>query len=204
MPAKKATKAVKAVKRTPPPVPSVSVAGEPAGRWAQILAETREAGLAIEPFEVTDDLVLFPPTVRRTQDLDAAYAGYMAGQAALVNAVTTGATQDEVEKIRDAIYHAETAYNEALFGGADKYAAVCAYFDDRPNWEKQAFEDAVKQEFLRLPPDGRCKVCGTVVDPKGPTTENASSTTSTTTGTISRETSPTTSTEQTPETGPAA
>src|SRR4029077_5516687 len=44
--------------------------GEPVGAFLRILSETRAAGLAIEKFDVTADLVLEPPNESATKAMD--------------------------------------------------------------------------------------------------------------------------------------
>lgn len=197
-----AAKPKKAMKSSPARAPRVvSVFGEPVGRFEQVLAETRAAGMAIEPFEVTEDLVLYPPTPSRVKALDQYSAAHLMGQAAALNCVRDGGTTEELNAIYAQIEDAETAYNEALFGGADIYQQINEFFADRPDWERKAFENAVKNQFLRIPIDGCCQACGQVVDPKAPSGETESSGSSSTTGMSSSPTSPDTSTEPTPETG---
>lgn len=138
------------------------VPGEPVGRWAQVLAEGQDIpGLAIEPFEVTADLVLQPLTPRRAAKLGAAQNAYLVGLAAMANAQRFGATKDEVVEIQTAIDNALEAYNEALFGEAD-YPRIVEYFIDEPAWKQELFVDAVKTQFLRLPDEDGCKACGHV------------------------------------------
>lgn len=192
MAAKKITKAAP---------PALVAGGEPTGKWAEVLAKTRAEGKAIEPFEVTADLVLYPPTPARSKAMSAATLAAQAAIAASVNAVQYGATADEVTAIRQRMEAADLAYTEALFG-ADKLPAVEAFFADKGEWERQAFIDAVKKQFLRLPEqDGVCETCGHVFDEDAAGKGDGSSTTSSTTGMSSRETSPDTSEEPEPETG---
>lgn len=203
------------------------IPGEPVGRWAQVLAEGQNTpGLAIEPFEVTDGLVLKPLTPRRARKLGAAQAAYLAALAAQINVQRFGATGDEVAEIQARIDEALTAYNEALLG-EDEYRRVEAYFADQDSWKQELFLNAVKAQFLRLPDDGGCQVCGhvpdaleervaqleaalAVIDPEHPALggelgkEPESSTSSSTTGTSSTPTSPTSSTGSTSRTGRGA
>lgn len=192
------------------------VVGEPVGRWAKVLAEGQEIpGFAIEPFEVTDDLVLQPLTPRRASKLGAAQNAYLVALAAMANAQRFGATKEETEQIQASIDASITAYNEALFG-EDEYPRVVEYFADQPAWKQELFVTAVKQQFQRLPDDGGCKTCGHIegaaeerikelsaalaeLDKDHPALgepvgkDSGSSTTSSTTGTSSSQTSPPTS-----------
>lgn len=197
-------------------------AGAPTGRWAEVLTETRAKGRAIEPFEITADLVLSPPTPKRVQAMSRATLAVQAAITASVNAVKFGASQQEVSEIRDAIEAGDDAYTRALVGD-DKYEAVQEYFAERGEWEREAFYEALKEQFLRLPSEeeqSRIEVLESQVtkliealatsDPDNqviaeilgetPGKGNDSSTTSVTTGTSSKETSPDTS-ESGPETG---
>lgn len=221
----------KAVKRSPAPAPVVApVAGEPIGRWARVLAEGLDTpGLAIDPFEVTADLVLKPLTPRRATKLGAAQTSYLSALAASANAAQFGATQDQVDEINKAIADSLAAYNEALFGETE-YPLVVEYFANDDAWKQELFVDAVKRQFLRLPDeDGKCPTCSHTpggpeariaeleaalldLDPEHPLIvegggqvgkELGSSTTSSTTGTNSKKTSSQSVTESTPGTGSA-
>lgn len=196
----------------------VTAGGEPTGRFAQVLAETREAGLAIDDFEITADLVLTPPTEARQKALEESSAAYLLAQSVAVDLIRTqGAAPDDPDKrtrwaqtqqeaLRNATKaaeDAERAFNVALFGGEDVYQQVQEFFADRPDWERKAFESAVNQQFRRLPKDGKCQACGHQVDERLGESEGESSGLSSTTGTSSKTTSPSNSTEPTPETGSA-
>lgn len=228
---KAAPKKRPAARRSPASAPVVAPrVGEPVGRWARILAEGQDTpGLQIEPFEVTDGLVLQPLTPRRAAKLGAAQTSYLAALAASANAVQFGATRDQVDEINTAIADSLQAYNEALFG-EDVFPAASEYFADKPAWQQELFVEAVKKQFLRLPDeDGKCPACSHTpggleariaeleaalveVDPSHPLVvqgggqvgkEGGSSTTSSTTGTKSKKTSSTSATESTPGTGSA-
>lgn len=202
-------------KRTSKGSPTTA-AGEPVGKWAQVLAETHAAGKAIEPFEITETLVLHPPTPARARRIGAAQNAAQAAVAAMFNAAKFGASADEVKQIQDLMESCEDEYTKALIGD-DEYPAVEAYFAQRPEWERAAFVDALKKQFLRLPDEDEVDLQERVdklqdalaeLDPEHPllTTPGkggGSSTTSSTTGMKSRETSPESSTESTPETGAA-
>ncbi len=194
----------------------VPVAGEPTGRFAEVLAEARRAGMAVEPYEITEDLVLYPPDPDRTMALDKYSAAYLLAQTSAVMLVQTAPTppsdpaerlkfaEQQTAEVENAWRHAEeclTRYNEALFGGPDVYQRVTEFFRARPDWEKKAFEQDIKEKFLRLPHDGKCQACGQVVDPKAPSAAPESSTASSTTGPTSLGISPDTSAVPTPLTG---
>lgn len=194
----------------------VTVGGEPIGRFAQVLAETRAAGLLIDKFEITDDLVLYPPNEARQKALEQTSAAYLLAQASAVALIRTqGIPPDEPEeRIRwaqtqqealktayEAAEAAELAFNEALFGGPEVYQRVQEFFADRQYPERQAFESAINQQFRRLPADGVCLACGHEVTPEVGESVGESSGGSSTSGQSSSETSPSNSTEPTPETG---
>lgn len=202
--------------------PSTVADGAPVGRWAEVLTETRSKGKAIEPFQITKDLVLQPPTTKRVRAMSRATLAAQAAITASVNAVRNGATQAEVTEIRDAIEAADDAYTRALVG-PDQIDAVETYFEDRGDWEREAFYEALKVQFLRLPSEEdedridqlEQQVTALLealsrAEPEHPLIAEIageqpgkgsdSSTTSGTTGTNSKVTSPTTS-ESEPETG---
>lgn len=181
------------------PVAAV-VAGEPTGRWAEVIAKTRASGKAIEPFDLTPDLILYPPTPKRAKAMGRATLAAQAAVSASVNAVRFGATAEESAEISDTIEAADLAYTKALIG-EDQFDAVETFFEDKGEWERQAFVEALKRQFLRLPEEeGACAHCGHVTDEAEAGKELGSSTSSSTTGMSSRETSPSTS-ESEPETG---
>lgn len=197
----------------------VSVGGEPTGAFARVLAETRAAGMAIDPFEITEDLVLQPPTETQTKLIEHYSAAYLLAQGSALQLLRSqGAAPDshdervtwaqqrnaELDQARLVAEEAEQRFNEQLFGGPEMYQRVQEYFVGRPAWEKQAFIDAVNRQFRRLPQDGKCAVCGNEVDAHAGESTGESSGGSSDSGKSSRETSPSTSTEPTPETGSAA
>lgn len=200
-------------KRTAKGSSVAAAAGEPIGKWAQVLAETREAGGVIEPFEITADLVLHPPTPARAKAMGAAQNAAQAAIAAMFNAAKFGATPEEVEQIQQTIEAADLKYTKALIGD-DEFEAVEAYFAHRGAWERDVFLTALKKQFLRLPDEEeidfeertyQLEEALREVAPDHPLLApgkgNESSTTSSTTGMSSRPTSPENSTESTPETG---
>uniref|UniRef100_A0AAU8GNU2 Tail assembly chaperone n=1 Tax=Mycobacterium phage Farewell TaxID=3158893 RepID=A0AAU8GNU2_9CAUD len=200
-------------KRTAKGSSVAAAAGEPIGKWAQVLAETREAGGVIEPFEITADLVLYPPTPARAKAMGAAQNAAQAAIAAMFNAAKFGATPEEVDRIQQTIEAADLKYTKALIGD-DEFEAVEAYFAHRGAWERDVFLTALKKQFLRLPDEEeidfeertyQLEEALREVAPDHPLLApgkgNESSTTSSTTGMSSRPTSPENSTESTPETG---
>lgn len=202
-------------KRTAKASPVAAAAGEPVGKWAQVLAETHAAGKAIEPFEITENLVLYPPTPARAKRIGAATNAAQAAVGAMFNAVKFGAPPEEVQQIQDLMERCDVEYTKAIVGD-DEYDAVQEYFANRPEWEREAFIDAIKKQFLRLPDEDEVDLNERVeqlekalaeLDENHPLLTpgkgNESSTTSSTTGMQSRETSPESSMESMPETGAA-
>ncbi|MEH3135352.1 MAG: hypothetical protein PGN30_10170 [Mycolicibacterium neoaurum] len=173
---------------------TLTVAGEPVGEWAEVLATTREKGGDVKPFRVTADLVISPPTPDRARKMSAATLATQAAIAAAANAVRIGATQAEVDEMQKQIEDAEIVYTEGLIG-EDTLPLVDAFFADKGNWEKQVFFEAVKKQFLQLPDADECPTCGRPVDEDAAGKELESSTSSSTTGTNSRATSQPSSTE---------
>lgn len=193
------------------------------GRWAQVLAEGQKTpGLAIDPFQITEDLTLQPLTPGRARALGAAQAAYFTALTALGNAQRFGASKEEMVSIQERIDESSDAYARALYG--DEHDAVVAYFATQAAWKQELFVDALKKQFLRLPGDDGCPVCAyepgeledrveqlekalAEIDPEHPALggevgkEPGSSTSSSTTGTNSSETSPTSSTASTSGTG---
>lgn len=167
---------------------TLTVAGEPVGEWAKVLAETREKGKAIEPFRVTADLVLYPPTPERAKKMSAATLSAQAAIAAASHAIQTGATPAEVQELNETIEAADQAYTEGLLG-EQELPRVDAFFADKGEWERQAFIEAVKKQFLQLPDAGECPTCGHVLDEDAAGKGPESSTSSSTTGVNSKETS---------------
>ncbi|MBU8830829.1 hypothetical protein [Mycolicibacterium goodii] len=195
----------KATKGSPSAPRVVASPGEPTGRFAQLLAQARHKGMAIEPYEITEDLVLYPPTEERLKALDQLSAAHILAQAAVVDLMRTQGKPPEDHEQRmvwaqqrnaelaeayKQVEEAVTAYNVALFGGEDEYQRVNEFFATRPEWEKRAFEQDIREQFLRLPVDNTCPACHQVVNPEAGESEAESSGTSTTSGTISTSTSP--------------
>lgn len=209
-PKKKATKGSLGAPRV------VAAPGEPTGRFAKLLAEARYKGMAIEPYEITDDLVLQPPTEDRLKALDQLSAAHLLAQAAVVDLMRTQGeppedheqrmvwAQQRNAELKEAYAQCEdavTAYNIALFGGEDEYQRVNEFFATRPEWEKRAFERDIKEQFLRLPVDDVCPACHQVVNPEAGESGAESSGSSTTSGTTSTSTSPENSAAPTSSTG---
>lgn len=170
------------------------------GKWARVLAESRAAGKIIEPFEVTADLVLLPPTPARAKAMSAATQSVQAAIQASLMAVKAGAEEAELAAIRERIEAADLAYTKALIG-EEHFDEVESFFADQGSDVRELFFDTIKTQFLRLPDDGVCQHCGQVIDADQAGNVDGSSTISSTTGTSSKPTSESDSTESEPETG---
>jgi hypothetical protein len=204
--------AEKKTKVTPPPTVA---GGEPTGAWARVLADTRAKGKAIEPFEITEGLVLSPPTPTRARAMARATLSVQAAIAASVNAIKFGADQAGVDAIQSQLEAGDAAYTRALLGD-DNYDAVQEFFANKGQWELEAFYTAIKVQFLKEPTeeeltrieqleDQVTQLVAAVkrLDPDNPVLAEIagerpgkgpeSSTTSTTTGQTSNPTSPDTS-----------
>lgn len=197
----------------------VAPAGEPSGRFARILHETHAAGGAMQPYEVTEGLVLYPPNEARKKAMDQYSAAYLLANASAVNLIRTqgippDATEDgkarevwaktQQESLRnayDAADEAEKKFNEALFGGPDVLQQVDEYFASRPWDERAIFEQDINKEFRRLPDNGVCQFCQSVIDAEAGESVGESSGGSSISGQSSKETSPIPSTESMPATG---
>lgn len=203
-----------AEKKTKATPPSTVAGGEPTGAWARIRAEAVAKGKFVGPFQITDELVLSPPTPERARAMGRYTSAAQATVAALINAVQNGAPAQEVTEIRDRLDEADAGYTRALIG--PQYDAVVAYFADKEQDELKVFLEAVKHQFLREPTEEELSrieqleervntLCGIVLklDPDNqvvadilgerPGKEPGSSTTSNATGTNSNPTSPDTS-----------
>lgn len=137
--------------------PSVGV---PAGRLLELQLET----LIPEPYVVTDQITLTPPTRARADKIREAQMLMMAYNAILTDAMgQAGITEDTLNGIIKHISEADRAYKEALMG--DGYAAVTAFLATQDAQLATAFErDLVKQFFPNQPVDGKCGTCGHVID----------------------------------------
>lgn len=171
----------------------------------------------MEPYEVCEGLVLYPPNEARKKAMDQYSAAYLLAQATAVSLIRTQTdppsepgeerevwAKSQQEALRGAYRAADEAeekFNEALFGGPDVLQRIDEFFSTRPWDERAIFEKDINEHFRRLPPDGRCMFCQSEIDSEAGESEGKSSGGSSTSGQSSRETSPTSSTEPTPATG---
>lgn len=176
--------------------------GEPAGRLAELMAET----VTPEPYRVTTKIVIDPPTKRAARKMNEAHMQVFVCQTLLAaalnqvqapkparpetddpqqlaeweNAVAewekgTKLAQEQLNSLRDEIAKAQDDWNRAFFG--DQYDNVVEYFEDRPQKLWEAFEKDIKARFLPPEPeDGKCPSCGRVIDEEAAGKEPSSST----------------------------
>lgn len=134
--------------------------GVPAGRLLELQMET----VTPEPYVVTDQITIMPPTKERADKIREQQYAIMYAQTMLNSAIANPEVQQEVlNALGESIKNAQNAFNEALFG--DQYEDVLAFFADQPDKLWQAFEvDIQKQFFPSLPVSGTCPACGHVTD----------------------------------------
>lgn len=155
------------------------------GRWGEVASDV----VAVEPYVVTDGLVISPMTRRRRKKLRATQSAYMLAAARLAEVVkqetdpdpivhedtledgTVVRTitnprpkgdndQDMINRIQTLTDEAEAAYDTALFG--DVYDDVMAFFEDQPDEYWDAFYTDVHNRLVHriAPPENECTKCG--------------------------------------------
>lgn len=171
------------------------------GRWGEVAAEVK----AVEPYEITTDLTIPPITRSRRRKLKAAQTAYMMTAAKLAELLreldgkeASEADQATVVRIQQLAEQSERTYDEALFG--DHVDDVYKHFDDMPDEFWDAFYNDFHDRMVHriAPPEDICSKCGQELpgqetDSEGKAQGESSSTSSTDTGTPSKETSATTS-----------
>lgn len=157
-------------------------------RLLELHAETNNP----EPYEITDQLVVTPPTRTRVKAMNTAEMKLYFSQQVLNEALSRasvprpvladGATDDqrlahaqavgewtagritdeELAAIGEQVSAAEAEYERAFFG--DVYDDLIEFFEDKPGlWAK--FVPDIKTAFgPKAPEDGVCPSCGKVVD----------------------------------------
>lgn len=142
-----------------------------------------------EPYEVTDSIVVQPPTRTRRKAMNAAEMKMYLCSQLLMQAIHAVAApepevdddptdeqlrarvdwevsrqtaQEKVDGLNQQHAEAEADFEKAFFGGA--YDAVMEFFEDKPAlWDK--FVPDIRSEFLpAVPDDGKCPTCGHVED----------------------------------------
>lgn len=174
-----------------------------AGRWGEVASDV----VPVEPYVVTEGLVITPLTRRRRKNLRATQSAYMLAAARLAEVVkeqtdpepmvheekqadgtlvrtittprpNTDNDQDLVNRIQKLTDEAEAAYDNALFGNA--YDAVIAYFDDQPDEYWDAFYTDFHNRMVHRisPPENECTKCGRTFEEAGEEGKDESSSTS--------------------------
>lgn len=177
------------------PAPVVAHPAAPSGRFAALLAEVHTP----EPYEITDRLVIPPPTRKQMRDIAACQAAFAIAQGQLNELMTPRMVDqlddegkpvldaegkkvqfsqlplvdpDHIRRINEVVESAAERYNRALFGEA--YGAVMEFFEDRPAPEWNAFYQDIQNEFMPLPEGGQCPTCGHIADQEQANLEPAS------------------------------
>lgn len=168
------------------PAPVAVHPAAPSGRFAQLLAEVHTP----DPYEITERLVVQPPSFRQQQEITACQGAFAVANNQLQELLTarpvkvidpeTGQPRLDAEgkevtemqipevdpqilqRINQVVEQSADRYNRALFG--ESYGAVMEFFEDRPAAEWNAFYKDIQNEFLPLPEDGKCPTCGHLHD----------------------------------------
>lgn len=155
------------------------------GRFLELQRSVRR----VEPYEITADLIVPPPTKRQNDNIIAAQAAFSVAQSQLEEILTPVLVPQldsegkpvldaedkpvvleqyrevdpaRIERINALIHHASENYNRALFGSV--FEAVMEFFNDRPVGEWNAFYQDIQNEFMPVPEGGACPTCGHIND----------------------------------------
>lgn len=140
-------------------VPAILTRGVPAGRLAELQAETNLS----EPYVVTEDIVITPPTKARADEIRESQMVVLIYNQLLNEAMRRTVTEDELTGLTKYIKEAEAKYNEAFFG--DQYNNVVAFFATQDDRLWTAFQKDIQSQFFpNQPADGKCGTCGHVLD----------------------------------------
>lgn len=140
-------------------LPGIPTRGLPAGRLLELQRETNLP----QPYVVTDDIVITPPTKERSDKINESQMVVMIYNQLLNEALRRNVSEDELNGLTKQIKDAELTYNEAFFG--DQYSAVVDFFKTQPVALWNAFQtDIQKQFYPNQPVDGKCPACGHVTD----------------------------------------
>lgn len=160
----------------------------PSGRFAELLATLHVP----EPYEITPNLIIQPPSKRQMKQIAESQAAFAIASGQLRELLTpTLVTKldDEgkpvlngegkpiliegplpqvdsayLDQINEVVSSSNESYNRALFG--DAYTGVNEFFEDRPKEEWNAFYADVQDRFMPVPDDGKCPTCGHVEEPE--------------------------------------
>lgn len=171
--------------RTRRPAPVVAHPAAPSGRFAALLADVHIP----DPYEITQNLVVDPPSRKQMRDIMACQAAFAIAQGQLsqllapelvpkLNAEGLPVLDDEekpvmveqlpivdpshIARINEVVEQSAERYNRALFGRV--HEQVMDYFEDRPAPEWNAFYQDIQNEFMPLPESGQCPTCGHTTD----------------------------------------
>lgn len=148
------------VKKAAPRPVLKPASGIPAGRLLELQLETNIP----QPYVVTDDITISPPTKVRADKIREAQMTVLVYNTLLSEAMRqAGTTEELLLGLNDHITQAEEDYQKALLG--DQYEAVTALLLTLDDQLAQAFtKDIVKRFFPNQPVDGKCGTCGQVID----------------------------------------
>lgn len=157
----------------------------PAGRFAELLTEVHIP----DPYVITEQLKIEPPTRNRMEQVQAAQAAFAIANGQLQDMLTPvkqvkrnadgspeideagnqvtfdvlpAADPKHLEQIQAVVTGASDRFNRALFG--EQYGAVMEYFDGEPVQVWNAFYTDIQNKFMPLPESGQCPTCGHVED----------------------------------------
>jgi hypothetical protein len=157
----------------------------PAGRFAELMRDVHVP----DPYVITEDLRVDPPSRNQMAQIQAAQASFAIANSQLqsmLEPVKQEKLGDDgkpevddqgekvyievlpeidpahLEQIQSITQGASERYNRALFG--DAYGQVIEYFDRKPVQVWNAFYVDIQNEFMPVPEDGRCPTCGHVED----------------------------------------
>lgn len=174
---------------------------KPIGRFAELLTEID----LDEPYEVTEDVVIQPPTKARMGLVITAQTAYIIARGQLESMMSPlldgegkpllneakqpilpQISREELEGLERLTNKAAEDYDRALFG--DAYDDVMALSQNWTGKMWNAFYEDVQDRFLPVPNSGRCPTCGNIVDQEEAGKAQESVTSSSTTGTTLKAT----------------
>lgn len=133
------------------PIKTSAIVGEPAGRLLELSLETNVP----DPYVITEDIVIAPPTknaAKRMNEAHQAVVVYGAILSGLLRRTGENAPHnEELTELSKLIENAENDYNRAFFG--DAHDAVMAFFDERPQPLWEAFTRDIRAHFLPSEPE---------------------------------------------------
>lgn len=157
--------------------------GQLSGRLRDLFAKT----VVPEPYQVTEKIVVAPPTKGAWRELDALQARRSAVQLLIAEAwnrmgTANAPTAADFDELNKEAKDAEDAYNRLFFGPDWSKIEKLGEAWQREQWNE--FIQDIKAHFLgQGPSDGKCPRCGHVEDEEQAGNFSESTTSSTTTGT---------------------